>query len=180
MPCWSAFGSEKRKGEKTTTDCDVLRRLLEETSGISDEEKSTWMADLERDLIDAWIALLLTRLKKLRKLRLVWSFESTYVLSVVERASRKETPGFLCLGEVHAGWFDDSQVERSDFMDPFFKFPSMRKLGGYSDYIDDYRDEKPDPDETTKFPKPKLKLPPPRSSNITDLDFHDVQMAVIK
>lgn len=117
MPCWSAFGSEKRTSEKTTTDCDVLRRLLEETSGISDEEKSTWMADLERDLIDAWIALLLTRLKKLRKIRLVWSFESTYVLSIVE---------------------------------------------------------------TTKFPKPKLKLPPPRSSNITDLDFHDVQMAVIK
>lgn len=171
------FGHDEKAGEKLGSDRNVIHKLVNETTGYSDKERSKWRKALERGVTDAWLALLLPRLKELRKLSLVWPFGADYVLSMLQRASQEEIPVFPHLEEVYAAWYDTENAVHSNFMHPFFSFPSMRKLGGWKFSELENSDYEPDPDEIVEYPDPCLDVPPPRCSNITDIDLHETNAA---
>ncbi|KAJ5218150.1 uncharacterized protein N7498_000249 [Penicillium cinerascens] len=171
------YGHGEKACEKLGSDRNLIHKLVNDTTGYSDKERSKWINALKRGVTDAWLALLLPRLKALRKLSLTWPYGADYVLSMLQRASREEIPVFPHLEEVYATWYDTENAAHSNFMHPFFSFPSMRKLGGWKFDEPEDSDYEPDPDEIFEYPEPCLEAPPPRCSNITDIDLHETNAA---
>ena len=108
---------------------------------------------------DAWLALLIPQLKSLRKIDIVWpSDETEYVDNMFTKAGNGHIPVFPYLEEAFAGWWDTENSIHSSCMDPFFKFPAMRKLRGAS-ILDCGREKEADEPRITPF------------SGITDIDL---------
>lgn len=171
------FGHDEKAREKLGSDKNLIYTLVNEATGYSDKERSNLIKALERDVTDAWLALLLPRLKALRKLRLVWPFGADYVLSMLQKASQEEIPVFPHLEEVYAAWYDTENAAHSNFMHPFFRFPSMRKLGGWKFNELENDDYESDPDEILEYPETLIGVLPPRCSSITDIDLHKTNAA---
>lgn len=115
---------------KVDYDSDVMEPLVREASGDSDRQKS-WISDLERGITDAWLALLIPKLSNLRKISLTWNFEADYVSKMFVEAAKAETPVFSHLEEAYAAHWDTEGGADTELMLPFFKFPAMRKIGGF-------------------------------------------------
>ena len=122
-------------------DAGLIRPLLME-SPMPEELKADWNRDLEKGITDAWLALILPQLTRLRKISIEWPasvnanidhlMEETWFFKIVERASVEETPILPHLEEAHA-WCDDSvRGFSSDLMLPFFNFPSMRLISAHA------------------------------------------------
>lgn len=97
---------------------------------------------------DAWLALILPRLRNLRKISIVWPSrlydpsEKRYVFEMLwkaaerhkgqggQRSSTTEAP-FSHLREAYATTVIDALCVDTVELTPFFAFPSMRKIGGY-------------------------------------------------
>ncbi|KAK4870064.1 hypothetical protein LT330_005118 [Penicillium expansum] len=171
-------------------DDNLVRRLVAERTGYSNEERSEWLEDLERDNSGAWLALLIPQLKELRILSLIWPFGSQHVLKMLQKAAIEEEPVFPHLKEAYAAEDNSETTFPSDWMHSFFKFPSMRKVGccmaeEYKNDDDDDEDNEdsedtedtevePESDESKFLKRYTLS---PRSSNITDIDLKESNAA---
>ncbi|KAJ5677344.1 uncharacterized protein N7477_002977 [Penicillium maclennaniae] len=103
VSCWNVENAENENyDQKVEFDGDLVRGLVGTRSGYSEEEKSTWLNDLERDNSDAWLALLLPQLIELRNLHLVWPYGSQYVLEMLQKAAIEEEAVFPHLEEAYA------------------------------------------------------------------------------
>jgi hypothetical protein len=126
---------ESRDGSETDFEYDVavIRTLLDEST-CSEEEKTHWNQDVERGITDAWLALLIPRLRALHKINLTWPFsrDRLYVSKMLVRAVSGEGPGFPCLDEAFGSWYDSEGGANTTLMHPFLAFPAMCKLGGFS------------------------------------------------
>lgn len=114
-------------------DATVIQKLLDEST-CSEEEKTQWKQDVQFGITDAWLALLIPRLKALRKINLTWPFsqDTLYVSKMLDRAVSGESPGFPHLDEAFGSWYDSENGADTTLMHPFLRFPAMRKLGGFS------------------------------------------------
>lgn len=122
----------------------------------SSEERANWIKDLESGIDDAWLALLLPRLKGLRRINIVWPGDSVYVAEMFAKAASEDVPVFPHLEEAYAAWYDTEGGADTALMLPFFNLPAMRKIGGYS-LVDDYNSD--DKQTMTRF------------STITEIDL---------
>ena len=126
---------ESRDGSETDFEYDVavIRTLLDEPT-CSEEEKTRWNQDVELGITDAWLALLIPRLRALQKINLTWPFsrDRLYVSKMLARAVSGKGPGFPCLDEAFGSWYDSEGGANTTLMHPFLEFPAMCKLGGFS------------------------------------------------
>lgn len=154
-------------------DSELVGKLVYERTEYSEEEKSQWLIDLERDKCDAWVALLILQLKELRKINISWPTDPDYVLGMFRKVSLNKDPVFCHLEELNAAWWDSEGGAPTYFMNSFFKFPSVRKVGGYMlTECPKYEDEDEDEDEPqSESDNPKPDFLPPRCSNITHIDL---------
>lgn len=130
-------------------DDDLLKNLVEE-SGIIDEddpESKHFLGCLKVGLNDAWLALLLPRLRNLRKISIDWAYDAYFVPNMLFAAvaQHKEQPSeapFKHLQEAYAiDYYSESGRADTRYMHPFFSFPSMQKIGGFGLWEPD--DEEP-------------------------------------
>lgn len=149
-------------------DSELVGKLVYERTEYSDEEKSQWLIDLERDICDAWVALLILQLKELRKINIIWPLGANYVLGMLRKVSLNKEPLFCHLEEIYAAWWDSEGGAPTYYMHSFFKFPSVRKVGGYM-LTEPTKCE--DEDEDEDEPQSELDFLPPRCSNITHIDL---------
>ncbi|KAF9884008.1 hypothetical protein FE257_002396 [Aspergillus nanangensis] len=131
LGCW-----ETRKDDSETDfeyDEAVIQTLLDEST-CSEEEKTQWEQDVKFGITDAWLALLIPRLRALRKINLTWPFsrDRLYVSKMLVRAVSGEGPGFPHLDEAFGSWYDTENGANTTLMHPFLEFPAVRKLGGFS------------------------------------------------
>ncbi|KAJ5627931.1 hypothetical protein N7490_010159 [Penicillium lividum] len=167
-----------REPEKTigrpNFDGDLIRKLVDEATDYSEEEKSKWLQDLEEFYDDAWLALLIPRLTGLLKIGFEWPFGSSHVSIMLNKVAKNGGACFPRLEEVNMCWYDTESAVASYQMHPFFKFPSVRKVSGWkvAENAKEEEDFEPDPSE---IPDPTEILKdvslPPRSSNVTDIDL---------
>jgi hypothetical protein len=124
-----------RNGSKTDFEYDmgVIQSLLDEST-CSEDEKAQWNQDVKLGITDAWLALLIPRLRALRKIDLTWPFsrDILVVSKMLVRAVSEEIPGFPYLDEAFGSWYDSEGGANTTLMHPFLKFPAMCKLGGFS------------------------------------------------
>ncbi|KAF3386195.1 hypothetical protein F1880_000219 [Penicillium rolfsii] len=114
-------------------DRDVVEKLVQEaTSDRTRQEK--WRRHLELGVTDAWLALLIPRLTNLRKISIVWTGETDYVTNMFVEVAKSKTPVFPHLEEAWAAHWATEDGAETELMLPFFKFPSMRKIGGFMLY----------------------------------------------
>ncbi|KAJ5793955.1 hypothetical protein N7457_000554 [Penicillium paradoxum] len=131
----------------------LVRKLVDGTS---------WEQQPTRQLIngntDAWLALLIPQLKGLREISMCSPDEPHYVETMFLKATRENDTPFPHLKEAFAEWHDTKNSLHACFMEPFFSFPAMRKVGG-ADMLDcdcDARESR-----TTPF------------SGVTDIDLNN-------
>ncbi|KAJ5950272.1 uncharacterized protein N7479_008685 [Penicillium vulpinum] len=173
---WDPEAPDNEKyDQKVGFDSNIVHTLVAERMRHSETERSKWLKDLERHNSDAWLALLIPQLKELRKLSLVWPHGQKYVLGMFQKAAMEEESVFPHLEEVYGAWHDSENSFPSHYMHPFFKFPSMRKVGCYmlaenGDYDSDEGDEF-EPELDSQFPT--WDTLPPQCSNITDIDLQE-------
>lgn len=105
---------------------------------------------------DAWLALLLPQLKGLRRISICYPDMSEYVTGMFVKAAREDTTAFSRLVEAFGEWYDTENSIHASLMDPFFKFPAMRRVGGHA-IVDNAREE----EETRIIP----------FSDVTDIDL---------
>ena len=113
-------------------DADLIRPLLVE-SLMPGYLKPLWEQDLADGITDAWLALILPQLTRLREIVIEWPAiirndfnEQSWLCTILQCASLEKPSMFPHLEEAHA-WCDDAgRGFDSDLMLPFFKFPSMR------------------------------------------------------
>ncbi|KAJ5822828.1 hypothetical protein N7447_005168 [Penicillium robsamsonii] len=174
---WDPRSSNRKNQHRVEFDSNLVRKLVCERTGYSDEERSNWLKDLERDNEDAWLALLILQLRGLRKLGLIWPYGSYYVLVMLQKAAIGSEPIFPHLEEAYVAYADTEGSFSSHYMDAFFKIPSMRKvscfmLGENEDGDDEeYMPGSDDP----RFPMQEIISP--RCSNITDIDLEESNAA---
>ncbi|KAJ6132686.1 hypothetical protein N7471_007901 [Penicillium samsonianum] len=165
--------NNERYPQKIGFDGNLVYKIVGERTGYSEQERSKWLEDLERDNSDAWLALLIPQLKQLRKLSLIWPCGSYYVLDMLEKVAIEEEPVFPHLKEAYAAWWDSEGGFQSHYMHAFFNFPSMRKVGCYM--LKEY--ERHDDDEyefeSDDSELPKRETLSQQCSNITDIDLQD-------
>jgi hypothetical protein len=170
--------TNESKEQKVEFDDNLVRKLVYGRTGYSDEERSKWLNDLEHDNEDAWLALLIPQLKELRKLNVTWPHGVYHVLNMLQRAATEPEPMFAHLEEAYGAWSDTENAFSSHYMDPFFKFPSMRKVGCYmlaeaanddddDEYVPGWHDSK----------TPIREMLPRQSSNITEIDLQESNAA---
>lgn len=137
----------------------IIHTLLDE-SRCSEDERAQWNQDVEFGITDAWLALLIPRLRGLRKISLTWPYYEGegYVSKMLERAASGKGPGFPYLDEAFGCWYDSENAADTFLMHPFLKMPAMRKLGGFSLEEDVYRSNERQPSA-------------PFSSGIVDIDL---------
>ncbi|KAJ5205542.1 hypothetical protein N7491_003830 [Penicillium cf. griseofulvum] len=170
--------SNESNEEKVEFDGNLIRKLVYGRAGYSGEERSIWLEALELDNEDAWLALLIPQLKELRKLNVTWPYGVYHVLNMLQRAATESEPMFPHLEEAYAAWYDTENAFSSHYMDSFFKFPSMRKVGCYmlAEYPNGDDDDAYVPgSEGSKVPIREML--PPQSSNITDIDLQESNAA---
>ncbi|KAJ6186193.1 hypothetical protein N7519_007494 [Penicillium mononematosum] len=143
----------------------------------SEEEKSKWLEDLERHNSDAWLALLIPQLKELRKLHFTWPFGSYYVVDMLQKAAIETEPIFPHLEEAYAAWHGSENAFPSYYMNAFFNFPSMRKVGCYMLAEDENDDDDEFESESDDSKPPKRATLSPQCSNITDIDLQESNAA---
>lgn len=128
-------------------DRDLTEKVVREaTSDQTRQEK--WIKHLEMGITDAWLALVIPRLTNLRKISIVWTGETDYVTNMFVEVAKSETPIFPHLEEAWAAHWDTENGADTELMLPFFKFPSMRKIGGFMlydglDWDDEYGQKQP-------------------------------------
>jgi hypothetical protein len=126
---------ESRDGSEKDFELDmtVIQTLLDEST-YSEEERTQWKQDVQFGITDAWLALLIPRLRALRKINLTWPFsrDRLYVSKMLDRAVSGEEPGFPHLDEAFGSWYDTENGADTTLMHPFLGFPAMSKLGGFS------------------------------------------------
>ncbi|GIJ91852.1 hypothetical protein Asppvi_010827 [Aspergillus pseudoviridinutans] len=111
-------------------DHDLVEKLVREAT--SDKERQEkWIKDLEQGVTDPWLALLIPRLTYLRKISFVWAYGADYVSTMLVEAAEAENSVFPYLEEVWAAHCDTEGGTEAEVMLPFFRFPAMRKLGGF-------------------------------------------------
>ncbi|CAG7947273.1 unnamed protein product [Penicillium nalgiovense] len=172
--CWEPEKDNNgRSAQRVEFDDKLVHQLVAERTGYSEEEKLKWLKDLERHNSDAWLPLLIPQLKELRKLDLTWPFGSHYVVDMLQKAAIGTEPIFPRLEEAYAAWHDSENAFPSHYMDAFFKFPSMRKLGCYmlAENEKDDDDELEFEFESDDSESPKGVILSPQCSNITDIDL---------
>jgi len=151
-------------------DRDLMRTLVEKMTGYSEGKRSEWLKDLEEFKTEAWMALLLPKLKGLRKLSMDWPYNQRYILNMLRKAGNSIKPVFPHLEEVYTTWWKEGSGSiPAYFLNPFFKFPSMRKLG--CSRLRDQKREEFEPETEDDEPPLKKEILPPRSSNITVIDL---------
>lgn len=89
---------------------------------------------------DAWLALLIPQLKGLRRISICYPYGSEYVEDMFVKAAKEDTTAFSRLTEAFAEWADTENSIHASCMEPFFKFPAMRRIGG-SSMVDSEREE---------------------------------------
>jgi hypothetical protein len=128
-------------------DHDIVEKLVREAT--SDKTmQGKWIKHLGMGLTDAWLALLIPRLTNLRKISIVWTGETDYVTNMFIEVAKSEIPVFPHLEEAWAAHWDTENGAETELMLPFFKFPSMRKIGGFMlhdglDWDDEYSQQDP-------------------------------------
>ncbi|CAG7944066.1 unnamed protein product [Penicillium nalgiovense] len=95
---------------------------------------------LRRGNTDAWLALLIPQLKGLRRISICYPHGSEYVERMFVKASKEDVTAFPRLVEAFAEWYDTEDSIPATCMEPFFKFPAMRRIGG-SSMVDSGREE---------------------------------------
>jgi hypothetical protein len=128
-------------------DRDLTEKLVREaTSDETQQEK--WVKHLEMGITDAWLALLIPKMTNLRKISIVWTGDTDYVTNMFVKVAKSETPVFPHLEEAWSAHWDTENGAETELMLPFFKFPSMRKIGGFMlydglDWDDEYGQNEP-------------------------------------
>lgn len=89
---------------------------------------------------DAWLALLIPQLKGLRRISICYPYGSEHVEGMFAKAAKEDTTTFSRLTEAFAEWSDTEDSIDASCMEPFFKFPAMRVIGG-SYIVDSDREE---------------------------------------
>ncbi|KAJ5211224.1 hypothetical protein N7491_011044 [Penicillium cf. griseofulvum] len=87
---------------------------------------------LRRGNTDAWLALIIPQLKGLRQISICYPYGSEYVEKMFVKAAKEDTKSFRRLKDAFAEWSDSENSIRASCMEPFFRFPSMRRIGGSS------------------------------------------------
>jgi hypothetical protein len=156
-----------------------LREFLD-TASHSKPESDQWTQDLRRGLADAWVALIIPLLSRLRKLQISYGTRSPCLDRIIQRALDFERP--FCAGPAFQHLRDVSLHHREDLdqiddlettadsqspstlLFPFFQLPSVRAITANS-VIDPSSVVSPS-EELTKDTKPRLGF-----SSITDIDL---------
>ncbi|OGE55000.1 hypothetical protein PENARI_c005G01834 [Penicillium arizonense] len=176
VECWvrEIADADVWKGERAYRniefDGNLVRKLVSERTGYSEEERSKWLKELEQDNRDAWLALLIPQLKQLRRIRLTWPpYSSHYVLDMLQKAALEEESLFPYLEEAYGVWGNSENAFPSYQMQPFFKFPSMREV--CCSMMTEY-----DNGDYSEFAKRDTLSP--QCSNITDIDLQECNSVV--
>ncbi|KAE8168629.1 hypothetical protein BDV40DRAFT_2289 [Aspergillus tamarii] len=175
---WETDRDPEKTTERPDFDSGLIRNLVDKTIDYSEEEKKKWLHDLEEFYDDAWLALLIPRLTNLRKLGLEWPFGSSHVSMMLNKAAIN---GGVCLPhleEVDMCWYDTESGVASYQMNPFFKFPSVRKVSGWkvAESAKEDDEEEQEQEEGGEFELDPNEILssfslPPRCSNVTDIDL---------
>ncbi|KAJ5815952.1 hypothetical protein N7447_008185 [Penicillium robsamsonii] len=86
--------------------------------------------ELRRGNTDAWLALLLPQLKGLRQISICYPYGSEYVEDMFVKAAKEDDTAFRRLADAFAESSDTENSIHASCMEPFFKFPAMRRIGG--------------------------------------------------
>ncbi|KLJ07553.1 hypothetical protein EMPG_16968 [Blastomyces silverae] len=139
-------------------DQDLIRDSAQRLYPASDEHAlSKFLAHLSAGNEDAWVGLLLFSIPNLKELRLSFPYDSSFPRRLVERAAARlppfdSQPAFTRLSHVFAKWNDSENSLESEALEPFFFFPSVRRIAGeqITDYIptqdfddDEFEDDGP-------------------------------------
>ncbi|KAJ6166560.1 hypothetical protein N7470_002007 [Penicillium chermesinum] len=167
----NGFDIEYREEEKKARfDRGLAEKLVEEPHGYTEGERAQWLEDLEEFQTEAWVALLLPKLEKIWKLSLDWPQDSTHILNMFRKAGDRSEPVFPHLEEVYTTWWrEDGGSIPAYFLNPFFKFPSMRKLG--CSRLRDQKREEWGPELGNDEPPLEKDVLQPYCSNITAIDI---------
>ncbi|KAJ5749232.1 uncharacterized protein N7511_010928 [Penicillium nucicola] len=126
---------------------DHHKRLLKKADlGVrySCEEEQLLFQGLEMGDSDAWLAVLIPQLTSLKSLRIAWPYEENKVNTMFAKAAEDGGRLFPHLQEVKAGHCDIEGYLDTDYLDPFFKFPAMRRVVGVM-VAEDEEDNAPEP-----------------------------------
>lgn len=170
--CWivpTTYLNEYSK--KFAFDTVLVQRLLEERKGYSEKERSKWLKDLEKDDIDAWIALLIPQLRELRKLTFSWPYGHWHLYGMLENMHLEDQPMLPHLREVYVSSSGVVNGVQSNYLNAFFKLPSVRKIGCFAVSESEpwvFDETEPGPTEEDYLHERCLQ---PRSCNITDIDL---------
>ncbi|KAJ5239672.1 hypothetical protein N7468_004291 [Penicillium chermesinum] len=160
----NGFDIEYREEEKKARfDRGLAEKLVEEPHGYTEGERAQWLEDLEEFQTEAWVALLLPKLEKIWKLSLDWPQDSTHILNMFRKAGDRSEPVFLISRK------EDGGSIPAYFLNPFFKFPSMRKLG--CSRLRDQKREEWGPELGNDEPPLEKDVLQPYCSNITAIDI---------
>jgi hypothetical protein len=96
----------------------------------SAEEREYRIQALRDGYSDAWLAILIPQLTNLRGIKITWPYEARRVRTMFSKAAEDGGRLFPHLKEVFAEHCDTENSAEASWMDPFFKFPAMRKLSG--------------------------------------------------
>ena len=170
--CWivpTTYLNEYSK--KLAFDAVLVGRLLDERKGYSEKERSKWLKDLEKDDIDAWVALLIPQLKELRKLTFSWPYGHWHLYGMLENMHLENEPMLPHLREVYISSSGVVNGVQSNYLNAFFKLPSVRKIGCFAVSESEpwiFDETESDPTEEDYLRGRCLQ---PRSCNITDIDL---------
>ncbi|KAK4861700.1 hypothetical protein LT330_003735 [Penicillium expansum] len=106
-------------------DGELIRRLVAGTCWSNQPNDQ-----LRRGNTDAWLALLIPQLKGLRQISICYPYGTEYVEKMFLKAAKENVTTFPRLTEAFAEWYDTENSIPASCMEPFFKFPAMRRIGG--------------------------------------------------
>ena len=138
---WDVPDCPHPNNEPFEYDAELMHRLVGEVQ-CPEERKDPWEKHLESGVDDAWLGLLIPRLNGLRKIVLNWPHSAEWVPDMLVRAASENTSPFPRLEEAYSSWWDTEYGVEASLSLPFFKLPSMRKIGGYM-VVDDPDDPRP-------------------------------------
>lgn len=160
------------KEDKVEVDGNLLQKLLSERIGYTEEEKSRWLKDLDREEhCDCWLALLIPQLKQLRRLSINWPYAECYVFDMITRAVMEKEPILRHLEEISVNWRVGFNGVPTHRIFSFFSLPLVRKIR--CDKVAEY-DESGDNGENDGQSSPihlRRIVLPPRSSSITHIEM---------
>ncbi|OAX78352.1 hypothetical protein ACJ72_07340 [Emergomyces africanus] len=115
-----------------------------------DDAISKFMAHLAAGNEDAWVGVLLFALPNLTELSMVVPYGTFFPLRLVERAAARlppfdSQPALTHLSHLFVKWWDTENSLDSSAVEPFYFFPSMRRVVG--EQISDYPSEEEEDDE---------------------------------